>query len=470
MGSELTAAVEVRHSCVGRSRSGPQDISGLGNIVFRELAAPAHKGIMGLFLTFAAACPAVLRVIIYRQMALRPTLATAFRHKAADKRVSSQGKLTVPICLIGILICARGFTLCALAAPAEGTSYKISGTVTHMSYNPNGTLRTNATFPFVVVVHGTSWSVRNYFTETRYETYSFTNGTIYNLLHFSHKDFPAPRLPGSVSSRADLIDGFPTTRVTWLALASQRYLDSEESRGRKPKLLVPWGDPSNWTYDCFASTVSRSELPPHLPESIKFAGTATPQGARRHQINDPLRREPRLFSWPTFNRRFLPLARQLTSSPTLNGGLFRVLSRTNFQNLSLPLSWELVRSAPAGRGTSAPFERWTGLATNVARPEEVDLQFVPPLVEAADIIDFRFEERSHGIVPISYTVTNRWLSTDDPMLRSLYKRTRQDFLDQLKAAGKLQRLHPGIIIALATLVLLPIVYLAFRNKLKRRQP
>jgi hypothetical protein len=146
------------------------------------------------------------------------------------------------------------------------------------------------------------------------------------------------------------------------------------------------------------------------------------------------------------------------------GGDFHVTSWTNIDGQSLPLEFELVRSAVPGPGV---LERYNGVVKRIATMAR---QAGPPEIRSpVGVADYRWQDPNVGLYWLNYPITNGiWRGSQDTYLETMFQKRRGNM--PLKPPLLTSRKYIVVVVVFVTFLVVPPVWilLSRRGFSKRR--
>jgi hypothetical protein len=142
---------------------------------------------------------------------------------------------------------------------------------------------------------------------------------------------------------------------------------------------------------------------------------------------------------------------------------------TNYNNLSVPLSFKIEGFLPPMKSKDHVRRRYVGLVTNVADLAG-DEAFQPPIMGNTMVNDsrFRYRDNSRQVDQIDYklSATEQWKSTNDAFLKSLFDIELASRRAQRFIAGRTQKIK---LFAVATFLIIAVAVpvLIYRRSTRR---
>lgn len=347
----------------------------------------------------------------------------------------------------------RGISIALLAGASSPVTaamdgYSVTGKLDCVFYNSNGSVFTNQTLNFEVLVAGEKWQVKSFEESGAFWVRGCDGDSIYHL--FEDGSMERPVNLGLVEDGPMPSSGYASA-LPWLAFASAPFLRSHQQLP-----FAPWANPYFEPAVCaYASIVSLSPQPPYLPESADFvvdADRIESYRAGRYFVREGKTRGD-------IQRQAM---RVRTEPIGFKGGYYRVLSYTNYHGLRLPLQFQLVKLRPrvtAGHGSNSPVAAvFSGSGIGYGLVNLVsglpDIQVKP-----VSVTDLRFRSAPLHIDGISYMTTNEWV-TDTNAARLVAAFKAEIASTSRFIPGDKRRL--AVMAVLVVLAVLPLAYGAMR--------
>lgn len=343
--------------------------------------------------------------------------------------------------------------------PTHTISFEVSGFLNCQFFRNDGSLFTNQLLKFEMRITGDQWQIKNFEGDSYWER--SCDGT--NIYHyFKDKETTLPGYGGFVESGTIPSGGYPVA-LPWLAYASSSACKN------KTEFPAPWSDPRNDPYACaFEPVVHVSTNSPFLPESVIFV--LTKELAAKAGVNPWLPKEGISLSDRQFRKNWMP------KEPIgFTGGIYRVVSSTNIQGLSLANSFELLKYRQAYRrsatSSNSPIAAIYSSTNVFIRP----LEPTPITPVTSDkpifVMDMRFQDGKLNINYISYFITNRWITDQNSAeLQTLFdlKKKSIPFFDWKSLSRNWKFI--SIYVLLGITFFLPLIILIYRmiRNMRRR--
>lgn len=342
--------------------------------------------------------------------------------------------------------------LFTMAAKGVAYNFEVEGTLELEIRRIDGNIAQRVSRPFLVSVNRRQWLIRVEFGTNWYTLHGCDGTNTYSILY----DDPGKKgggRPSRISVGTYPADAVAYVRTVWTAFASADFLENMTNA-----MIAPWSvvgyDPSVKIYRV---EVDRSEAIPRLPLNIKFiVSDQLLQSAIRAE-----RKKKNVIRMPDRLKKF---------TPGFVGGVYSVMSRTNFGGMDIPIEFQLLHYEPwDGRhivetdATGTPrtvqigksyFEKYHGRVITVSGSSREF--FLPEIDMDTYTIDSRFVDHERGVSGIEYwNKSKAWLPTNDPMLLKVF----QDTIKNKPTFADLDAKRWLILAVLAIMSILPILVL-----------
>ena len=360
--------------------------------------------------------------------------------------------------------------VCQTKASAEDNAVVIKGRLNLTAYAPHGEVFTNFSFGFEVSLQDNRWLIKTIYNPGTYfftgfdgmNVYSyFVDGAFKPQLGYSYL---TNHLSGTICAGSIPLNNDVYTMSPWFAFCSGSLFAERKAEDLIP---APWGAPRVFAVDSiFEPEITVLNGAPHLPKECQF------------RVSDLLETKILSTNWVDINDRDEMRLQLKPYRDGFLGGVYRVISTTNFAGLEIPLDFECKRFIPvdpklfAGRfKPSGSSNSWLGqeIKGTVKSISMEHLDSTQPPIPAGmqiDVSDMRLRDLRARVNGFSYKITNGvWPVKVAPEIASAF-RVRQGAViiptSELQSVPVRRR---GVWVAFLLLAFIPpVLFFLFRKK------
>jgi hypothetical protein len=370
--------------------------------------------------------------------------------------------------LWSVIFCFGALIL--MVSPAVGVGVTLSGNILVSQMLSDGKAITQSyTVNFQLSLRDLEWRLTTTESNDHTDVNAFDGTNLYDFYIFSDQTIARLSRAGKINTKIDapayICDGSypfyrsgPATQVIWFAFLSGPFLVT-----RSNDLPSLWSKVGDMDLNGHLSKLSKLRFNTESrewPVEAEFVYSKQALLERRTNVA--------YLSSRITSDQIEAAARDIGDLDNHPVAQYEVVSTTNFEGKTLPLSFEFDVVAEKG---PPPLKRWTiesfvGTVTNLS--DETPEKIVPDAPDGIWVTDFRFSDRQRRIDSISYAPHNGvWPTRDDAKIQEEFTNLRARtpiYTEGILRRGRFMFL---IIILLAGL---PLAFGLLKSRLKNTKP
>lgn len=334
-----------------------------------------------------------------------------------------------------------------LLVPILANGITIQGIVVNKVFSKSGSVFAEGPSIFQVSSQSNQWQIKiDLFEQDNFSIVAGSDGTqSATITTITSKRNIRPN--GLLQSGGFPSHEWPPSRVVWLAFCSSGYFGSGHSN-----LPALWNggfkEPISHALRLDSIKYYGEHTPFILPRSLEFRYSSS---MLINRTNIPY------LSYEVTQRKIATEANKVVANyENMLVARYQVLSQTNLDNVTYPMSFELI---VYGNKSALKLASYEGTVTNVTM--ETPAEYLPTIQGPINVSDYRFNDAMRHIDAISYTISNNiWTSTNDPILKDQFRKKQMG--NPVYVDSPLNRLFTVVLFGL--IILLPLLGLMWNKK------